>query len=161
MSIIPLLVLESMILATAIVDAPPEAGPRALPAGLPVHPRFKIQNGLHRAHRALDRHPACRDLFRELGAEGDTSLAALRFHLATPEQTRSICTARSAVLFTTLHGHNVGICPVPFAKIPVPHTAQLFLHEALHHAGLEEQPHRPDALQSREVTALVREMCGS
>ena len=98
MSIILLLALESMILATATVDAPPESVPPIIVASeVPVHLRFKIENGLHRAHRALDRHPACRDLFRELGADGETSLAELRFHLASPEQSRSICSERSEV----------------------------------------------------------------
>ena len=81
MSIIPTLVLQSLILATAIVEEPLASRSRALSPGLPVQLRFKIQSGLHRAHRALERHPACRDLFRELGAEGNDSLAALRFHL--------------------------------------------------------------------------------
>ena len=128
---------------------------------LPVRLRFKIENGLHRARQALEKRPACRDLFRDLGAEGTASLSSLRFHLATPEQTRSICRERSAVLFSTLHGHEVGVCATQFSKIPAGHTAPLLLHEALHRAGLQEQPHSPDALRSGEVTALVREMCGS
>ena len=122
--------------------------------------RFKIEHGLRRARQALEERPACRDLFHDLGAEGAASLLSLRFHLATQEQRRSICWARSAALFSTLHGHEVGVCATRFSKIPAGRIAPLLLHEALHRAGLEEQPHRPDALRSGEVTALVREMCG-
>jgi hypothetical protein len=39
-------------------------------------------------------------------------------------------------------------------------AALVLLHEALHFAGLTEQPHDPRAMTSSEINDMVKDRCG-
>ena len=159
MQIILAVVLGSPILASSNLEKPPTGHRSVISANVPPPLRFKITSGLKRAHRALAHDASCRELFLSLGAHGEGALDSLRFRVATEEQQHSICLERSAALFMDLHGHQVSICPQRFLKVQPRQVAVFLLHEALHSAGLEEHPHRSGALQSFEVTSLVRREC--
>jgi hypothetical protein len=56
-------------------------------------------------------------------------------------------------------GSTVGLC-AQFGRIPVAEAAQVLIHEALHNAGLSEQPHDPDGLTPDEIDDMVARACG-
>ena len=48
----------------------------------------------------------------------------------------------------------VGLC-AQFGRIRVAEASQVLIHEALHNAGLSEQPHDPDGLTPDEIDEMV------
>ena len=106
------------------------------------------------------RHGAnCRALFEAEGADGILLLERATFHMATAIERSEICQPRRAAFFTTVRGTEIGVCPKGFGRLGSSHRAALLLHEALHHAGISEQPIDPRALSSTQLTRLVERQC--
>jgi hypothetical protein len=61
--------------------------------------------------------------------------------------------------YTKVGGTPTWICR-NFARISIESAAVAVIHEALHHAGLEERPHDRLAMSSVEITDMVKDKCG-
>lgn len=118
------------------------------------------------ALKQLSRRPACRALFKSLGYSGAQLVADATFKPASPAERRQICQRRrgalfttGGALFTTVGGAEITLCPEPFLRLSTRTQAALLLHEALHHAGVSEQPFDPDGLTPEALTRLVEHKC--
>ncbi|MCU0305378.1 MAG: hypothetical protein MUC56_15095 [Thermoanaerobaculales bacterium] len=124
-------------------------------------PHLLVNRQLHAAfHSALNRIQgleSCRDLFENLGADGFQVLADTTYVYADTGPWRSVCDRACA--FTTVGGPAVGLC-VQFGRISTAEATLVLIHEALHGAGLGEQPHDPNGLAPDEIDEMVRNACG-
>ncbi|MCH7667291.1 MAG: hypothetical protein IH936_15350 [Acidobacteria bacterium] len=111
------------------------------------------------ALKRLSQRPACRALFDKLGRSGAQLVADATFRIASPAESRRFCRRGGAALFTTVGGEEVTLCIGVFLRLPTKTQAALLLHEALHHAGVSEQPWDPDGLTSPALTQLVERKC--
>lgn len=140
--------------------------PRPVPLPAPFTPR--TAQDLHpREYQALTRSyalavetvkasPACQALFAELGADGGSVLAKAFFLRAKPEHS-TICT-NGVVAFTHVRDHRCWICP-RFGGLSTSAGAMILIHEALHMAGMPEDP-EPNGLQSSfGINRLVHRTC--
>lgn len=125
------------------------------------HP--KAASRIHRARsvalRQLRSRSACRALFEERGHDGERLMARMTFRVASAFESREICRKRGSALFTTVGGQEVTLCLGMFLPLNTQTQAALLLHEALHHAGVSEQPFDPDGLTSQALTQLVEIRC--
>jgi hypothetical protein len=124
-------------------------------------PNYLVNRQLPRAFRdALKRIKgleSCRGLFERLEADGLEVLADTTYVYAEVGSFKSVCD--EACAFTTVGGSMVGLC-AQFGRIPVDEAAQVLIHEALHNAGLTEQPHDPAGLTPAEIDTMVEHACG-
>ena len=125
----------------------------------PARLRLQVRQALTLAWRQLKHQPSCRQLFRNLDADGQKLLAQARVKRAEKTPHAHICGQRLGVLGTEVGGRTIGVCADDFQRLDRHHAAALMLHEVLHHAGMTESPHDPDALTSREITRLVKRAC--
>ncbi|MCP3960649.1 MAG: hypothetical protein GY719_22630 [bacterium] len=109
------------------------------------------------ALRWLRPDTACSALFRNLGADGPKTLSSTLYFPA--EVTENPPCWRAAA-FTRVGGRVTFLCE-GFSRLPASRAAVILLHEALHSAGVDEQPHDPDALTSSQITQLVARTCFS
>lgn len=116
-----------------------------------------IEGGVREALSALDREPACRAIFEELGRDGHAVIGMMTFILADARAEVKVCPGAQA--FTVVGGSWVGVCR-NFAFLNESEAAVVILHEGLHHAGLTEWPFDLRALKSWQISAMVRERCG-
>jgi hypothetical protein len=123
--------------------------------------RVPVKRKLERCHeKALQRlqeMESCRQLFSELGANGTEEIRKTLYLPAPRDQELSVCTC--AVAFTTVGNRQIFLCD-RFSNLSDVQATFILIHEALHSAGLEEQPHSPDALSSNQITDMVRARCG-
>jgi hypothetical protein len=101
---------------------------------------------------------SCRDLFTQLGADGVETLTSTVYRPARSERDRGICEAADAAAFTVVDRSHTRLC-ARFGGRPRQTAAMILIHEALHSAGMTEQPHDPDALSSFQINRLVRRSC--
>ena len=124
-------------------------------------PNYLVNRQLAAAfHDALKRIRAlrsCQGLFESLDADGFEVLADTTYIYAETGSFRSVCDGACA--FTTVGGSMVGLC-AQFGRIPVAEAAQVLIHEALHNAGLTEQPSDPDGPTPDEIDTMVVHACG-
>ncbi len=121
--------------------------------------RLQVRRALGLAWRQLEHQPTCRKLFSDLGADGQQLLTEAEFMRAEKTPYAHICSRRLGVMGTEVGGQTIGICVDGFQRLDRHHAAALMLHEVLHHAGMREFPHDPNALTSREITTLVKQEC--
>jgi hypothetical protein len=129
--------------------------------------RAKLEAGFELAVERVREINACGDLFTQLGEDGIDILKTglyLQVHsyrhevmvcgrdLATNSQGADI------LAYTKVGGTPTWICR-NFARVSDETAAMTVLHEALHHAGLEERPHDRMAMSSVEITEMVQSAC--
>ncbi len=145
-----------------LVPVPSALGPRITTA-LHLKVRTKLSLALAIATSRLHAHAACRALFAEFGADGLRELASTLYHAASESQERRYCIRRpgirtQAAAFTTVAGTQTCLCR-NFSTLSINEAAVILIHEALHHAGLNEKPPDPNALTPPEINRLVKSSC--
>ena len=153
----PLRALALSAVIAAIATGPSAAGHSGNRSTHIVGAQLQIAREL--AVTRLQEQERCRDLFLANDANGIDLLRNSTFRLATPTEHERVCRRRRAALFTHIAGSEIVVCTGEFQRLPVRHRAAMLLHEALHHAGVSEQPFDPDALTSAELTRLVELRC--
>lgn len=166
----PLSVLQAGILAgllsassVAAGDATVESGAtaraRRLAAGEPWLDRSvvgKAHNQMLVAFKValelVKKSPSCNALFSNLGADGTATLLASRYAVATKP-----CRPGS-VAVTAVGQPGTWLCP-GFVRLTSEEAAIILLHEALHFAGLTEQPLDPAGPSALEINRRVRKAC--
>lgn len=99
----------------------------------------------------------CRALFDPLAGSGVESLAATHYAATTDRDRARVC-AGGVAAFTTVGGRVTWLCP-EFGNLH-PRTAALTLvHEALHSAGMPEDPAAAGALTAGQIDDLVEGAC--
>jgi len=109
------------------------------------------------ALRRVYRIQSCQDLFEQLGADGIDVLGNTTYTLASSDRAQQICDRAEA--FTTVGGSIVWLCGT-FGWLPPREATIVLIHEALHNAGLREQPHYPDGPTGNEIDQMVEQQCG-
>lgn len=128
-------------------------------SGMTTAVRDKIEVAYAVAVERLSRVPACRELFAQLGGDGEHLLAtSLYLPMPNVREELAICRGRKAHAATMVGAASTFICP-SFGRIPDDRAAMVLIHEALHHAGLNEYPHDPNAMRSSQISALVGRSC--
>ena len=126
-------------------------------ADMPEDMRTRLEAGFALAFKRVVEVPECRALFESLGADPiETLRTGLYFPINSHRKEKAVC--GRAVAYT-----NVGAAPTflcrQFARQSDERAAMYIVHEALHHAGLAEQPHDPGAMTSREINSMVTTAC--
>ncbi len=109
------------------------------------------------ALESLQSKPACATLFTERGVVGFELLLKVSFAPAA-EGDRATCT-RSVGAVTEVGGRQIRLCP-SFETLSPFSAALVLIHEALHDAGMGENPPDTGSLTSGEINQLVRARCG-
>lgn len=130
--------------------------------------RAKLEAGFDLAVERVREIEACADLFRQLGEDG---IGMLKTGLYLPVHSYRnevvVCGRDPAtnswgadiLAYTKVGGAPTWICR-NFARVSTETAAVAVIHEALHHAGLNERPHDRLAMSSSEITAMVKDQCG-
>jgi len=101
--------------------------------------------------------PECRDLFTKLGTDGVEMLANTLYFPASPFHQTSRC--RHAFALTEVGAPTTWVCRKVTAHCEE-RVAVALLHEALHHAGLNEDPCNRKAKCSGAINTMVARSCG-
>jgi len=117
----------------------------------------KLQEAFVVAIERVQEIPQCGGLFVELGADGVEMLATTIYMPTHPFDERSLC--QTAAAFTWVGGVHTRLCR-RFSSLSTERAAMTLIHEALHHAGLTEQPADPEAMTAREIDSMVEDACG-
>jgi len=124
---------------------------------LPNRVRQNIESAVELVVERLEGRPSCASLFTELGKDGVAVINRTLYYPANARMETKVCWR--AYAFT-----EVGIRPTWICRrlwqLPVWRQALVLLHEALHHAGLEEWPHSKGAAHSSTVSGRVAAACG-
>ena len=100
---------------------------------------------------------SCRDLFVPLGASGIESLALTHYVVLSGRERERVCSGGVTTL-TTVGGRVTWLCPA-FGNLDPQVAALALIHEALHSAGMPENPSTPGALTAQEISELVERAC--
>jgi hypothetical protein len=117
----------------------------------------QLQKGYRSALRRVYHVERCQELFSRLGADGLEVLQGTTYVVASSEWEKTIC--EDAEAFTTVNGSQVTLCG-GFGWISDRDAAIVLLHEALHNAGLTEQPSDPDGPTPEQIDRMVEVHCG-
>ena len=101
--------------------------------------------------------PECRDLFTKLEADGVEMLTSTLYFPASPFYQTSRC--RHAFALTEVGEPTTWVCRKVTAHCEE-RVAVALLHEALHHAGLDEDPCNRKAKCSGAINTMVAKSCG-
>ncbi len=158
-------------LALLVVAANPAAGAdrtgvEALPERVEPNVRWgvmpdvalKLRTGFAVAVRRSRAIPQCAALFEELGADPVELLGRSLYYPAALNGDNPACT-NGVMAFTAVGTPITWVCD-RFGKLSTEKAALVLLHEALHFAGLPEQPHDPGAMSSSEINDMVKDRCG-
>lgn len=141
-------------LATLAASDRPKSSERII--GLDPREQIKIRAARRLAGRRVVQSESCSALFAPLERTGAEAVGAMSFDLdADPAGCR-----RGVAAFTQLRGSVVSLCRDWLQRLDRYQLATLLIHEALHHAGLSEAPHDPEAPTSAEINRMVSERCG-
>lgn len=130
--------------------------------------RAKLEAGFDLAVERVREIEECADLFTELGAIGiemlNTGLYlpvhSYRHEIAVCGRDPATNSMGAKVLaYTKVGGTPTWICR-HFSRVSTETAAIAVIHEALHHAGLNERPHDRMAMSSIEITEMVTTACG-
>lgn len=140
--------------------------PRPVPLPAPFTPRTAqdlhpreyqtLTSSYALALEIVQTNPACRALFDEYGADGRNVLSKAFFLRAKPEHS-AICT-NGVVAFTHVRGHRCWICP-RFGGLSTTAGAMILIHEALHMAGMPEDPEPSGPQSSYGINRIVHRTC--
>lgn len=120
--------------------------------------RWHLGAAFDAAFQSLERRPACRALFDGLEQDPFTALAGTLYEPARGALAKAYCRGAVAAL-TVVHGQRTRLCEA-FQRLSKRDQAVLLIHEALHRAGMGENPPDPTAPTAREISARVRRACG-
>lgn len=119
--------------------------------------REKIEVAFEIAVERVREVPECRALFTELGANGIERLAATLYYPAPLIRHTTRCKHSFAIA-------RVGSPIIWVCRKVIAHgddrVAVALLHEALHFAGLEEDPHNRRVMCSGAINVMVMKSCG-
>jgi len=124
---------------------------------VPPRLRSTLESGFELAVQKLSQEPMCRDLFEDFGVDGLNMLSTTLYYQADLKMEKQLCPR--AVAFTVVGGAPTWVCE-QFAKLNDRRAAKVLLHEALHHAGMDEWPHDPEGLTPSAIDDLVEQACG-
>jgi len=119
--------------------------------------REKIEVAFQIAVDRVREVPECRALFEELGADGVEMLIATLYFPAPLHRQTTRC--RHSFAIARVGSPIIWVCRKVTAHGD-DRVAVALLHEALHVAGLEEDPLGRDGMCSGEINVLVMESCG-
>jgi hypothetical protein len=119
--------------------------------------RAKIESGFELALQKLRQEPQCGALFAELGTDGIAMLSTTLYYKADLNMEKRVCDR--AFGYTLVGGGPTWLCR-QFSRLSDRRAAAVLLHEALHHAGLDEWPHDPDGLTPAAIDEMVEGACG-
>ena len=117
----------------------------------------RLYEGYGIALRKVHKVDGCANLFSRLGADGIEVLSGTTYTFARSKRAAEICADANA--FTTVGGSTVWICG-GFGWLTEKDAAKVLIHEALHGAGLGEQPSDPDGPTVDEIDKMVKKKCG-
>jgi hypothetical protein len=119
---------------------------------------LKIRTGFAVAVGRARSMSDCAALFEDLGADPVELLGRALYYPAALNRQNPSC--RNGVqAFTAVGSPITWVCD-RFARLQADEAALVLLHEALHFAGLPEQPHVPEAMTSSEINDMVKDRCG-
>lgn len=124
---------------------------------VPTPVRSKIEASFQVASQRLVESPACRDLFADLGANGFETLASTLFYPASAAHEKRLC--GGAWGYTTVGSAPTFLCR-RFSRLSEKRGALILIHEALHHAGMDEWPNDSTGLTSKAINSLIEDACG-
>jgi len=124
---------------------------------VPTPVRSKIEASFHVASQRLVESPPCRDLFADLGADGLETLSSTLFYPASAAHEKRLC--GGAWGYTTVGAAPTFLCR-KFSRLSDQRGAMILIHEALHHAGMDEWPNDSTGLTSKAINSLVEDACG-
>jgi hypothetical protein len=119
---------------------------------------LKIRTGFAVAVGRAREIPECAALFSEFGADPVELLGRALYYPAALNRNNLAC-RNGAQAFTPVGSPITWVCD-RFARLDTDKAALVLLHEALHFAGLTEQPHDPRAMTSSEINDMVKDRCG-
>jgi hypothetical protein len=119
---------------------------------------LKIRAGFTVAISRATSLPQCGALFRDLGADPVELLGRSLYYPAAVNRQNPSC-KNGVQAFTPVGTPITWVCD-RFGKLSTDKAALVLLHEALHFAGLPEQPHDPNAMTSSEINDMVKDRCG-
>lgn len=97
-------------------------------------------------------------MFTDLGADALTTLGKVYFHpIGLHELKTNVC--NGAAVYTFVGGGPVWVCR-KFSRMSDSQAAVIIIHEALHRAGLTEQPHDASGMTSGAINDMVSKWCG-
>jgi len=150
--------------AAAVVSAVPADGGTpaicepTISSKVSVKNRRKILDAFDVAVERVQDVAECRELFTELGADGMKALDMVVFLPIGKAQARGgVCRGSSA--YTLVGGGPIWVCR-DFSSLSDIQAAMVIIHEALHHAGLNEYPHDPDGMTAGDINRMVMKECG-
>jgi hypothetical protein len=149
------LVASNLVASTALVREIPTV-PR-INRRVPERLRSKIESGFRLAVERVRQVPACNGLFAELDADGIQMLSTTLYYKAELKMELKVCPG--ALAYTLVDGAPTWLCR-RFERLSDERAAAVLLHEALHHAGMDEWPHDPEAAPASAIDAMVKEACG-
>jgi len=124
---------------------------------LPTPVRRKLESAIELVVERIEKNPSCANLFSEFGEDGAEVIRRSLYYPANALMEQKICWR--AYAFTKVGVRPTWICRRMWL-LPVWRFALVLLHEALHHAGLEEWPQSKTAPDSRSITGRVAAACG-
>lgn len=123
---------------------------------IPSRERRTLVRAYTRAVERVRAHQGCQQLFGKFSVDGAELLARTYYLRARPND-QGIC-ASGAVAFTRVHDPRCWICG-RFGSLSVDAGAMILIHEALHLAGMPEDPAGEEALSPSGINNLVRHAC--
>jgi hypothetical protein len=130
--------------------------------------REKLEAGFDLAVERVREIKACANLFTRFGVHGiDMLKTGLYLPVHSYRHEVVVCGRNPAtnswgaknLAYTKVGGTPTWICR-NFARVSNETAAIAVIHEALHHAGLNERPHDRMAMSSIEITEMVSSACG-
>jgi len=119
--------------------------------------RSKLTTAFDLAVARVEESPQCAGLFVEIGADGIEMLATTLYFPAPVAKKTTTC--RRSEAYTYVGEAPTFLCS-NFRSLTAEQGAVVLIHEALHHAGLEESPWTPGAPSSAAINQAVRTACG-
>jgi hypothetical protein len=116
----------------------------------------KLTTAFDLAVGLVEESPQCAGLFAELGADGAETLATSLYFPAPIAKKTSVC--RRSEAYTYVGEAPTFLCD-RFGRLSDEKAALVLIHEALHHAGLEESPKVPGAMSSAAINDMVQKAC--
>jgi hypothetical protein len=121
----------------------------------PVYQRLVV--GYTTAMQRVRSLESCNGLFAQLGADGAEVLSTTVYSGPQTDFESEVCGRSTA--FTAVGRPDTRLCP-GFGDLKSDDAAVVLIHEALHHAGLEEAPGHEGALTAVEIDEIVVKHCG-
>ncbi len=116
-----------------------------------------LHDAFERALRRVASRPECARLFEGLAMNGEQALCRTLYIAAPANLEEGRCSRSFAI--THVGSPVTWVCST-VRRETAARVAGVLIHEALHHAGLTEQPADPSAMTSAQITKLVRSRCG-